>query len=92
MSPAAHPLRVLVVEDHHDTATILGVLLGLWGHESRICHTGAEALAAARDFVPHVVLLDIGLIGGMDGYDVARRLRQQEALRGAVVIAVTGYG
>jgi CheY-like chemotaxis protein len=81
-----------VVEDHADTASILTVLLGLWGHQSRVCHTGADALAAAPDFTPHVVLLDIGLRGGMDGYEVARRLRQQPALQGAVVIAVTGYG
>jgi CheY-like chemotaxis protein len=92
MFPGELPLRVLVVEDHNDTATILGVLLELWGHEPRLCRTGAEALAAAADFAPHAVLLDIGLVGGMDGYEVARRLRQQPALREAVVIAVTGYG
>jgi CheY-like chemotaxis protein len=92
MSLLAHPLRVLVVEDHDDTATILGVLLRMWGHEPRVCRTGAEALAAAANFAPHAVLLDIGLVGGMDGYEVARRLRQQPALRQAVVIALTGYG
>jgi DNA-binding response OmpR family regulator len=67
--------RVLVVDDNEDAAESLGLLLRVIGHEVHVAHDGAGALAEAGAWTPEVVLLDIGLPGGMDGYQVARRLR-----------------
>jgi PAS domain S-box-containing protein len=91
-SPArALRLRVLVVDDNVDAAESVAMLLRLWHHEVRLAHTGPEALQLAAEYLPDVVLLDIGL-PGMDGYEVARRLREQPSLEGTVLVAVTGYG
>jgi CheY-like chemotaxis protein len=81
---------VLVVDDNTDTARGLARLLRLLGHDVRLAHSGPEGLEAARDFRPGAVLLDIGL-PGMDGYEVARRLRQGECPE-VLIIAITGYG
>ncbi len=67
------------------------MLIGLSGHFTRLAHTGLDALLAVESQRPDVVLLDIGL-PGMDGYEVARRLRQAEATRNLLLVAVTGYG
>jgi CheY-like chemotaxis protein len=83
--------RVLVVEDNRDIAESLALLLTHSGHEVRTVHDGRSALDAAREFRPHVVLLDIGL-PELDGYEVARRLRQFPELVGARLVALTGYG
>jgi CheY-like chemotaxis protein len=80
-----------VVDDNRDAAESMGLLLGLQGHQVRTAHDGAGALTVAEAFRPEVVLLDIGL-PGMDGYEVARRLRAQENGARALLIAVTGYG
>ncbi len=85
------PVRVLVVDDNHDAADSLALLLRLGGHEVRICHDGATAVAVAAADRPRLVLLDIGL-PGMDGYAVARQLRQLPELAGTVLVALTGYG
>ncbi|MFY0540617.1 response regulator [Nannocystis pusilla] len=69
----------------------LQMLLEAHGFAVRVAHDGADALLAARDFQPEVVLLDIGL-PDMDGYEVARRLRREPGMDRALVIAVTGYG
>jgi PAS domain S-box-containing protein len=84
-------VRVLIVEDNADSADTLTELLELWGHE--VCHAaeGAEAVEIAREFLPDVALVDIGL-PGMDGYEVARRLRAQAAGSPPLLIALTGYG
>jgi PAS domain S-box-containing protein len=84
-------LRVLVVDDNKDAADSLAVLLRLWGHEVRIAHDGVSAVKAAGSYRPDVALLDIGL-PGLDGYEVARRLRANPSLAGMELIAVTGYG
>jgi signal transduction histidine kinase len=86
------PLRVLVVEDSRDGAESLRLLLSLAGHEVRVAHTGRAGVEAARDFRPAVVLCDLGLPGGMSGYDVARALRQDTATALTRLIAVSGYG
>jgi PAS domain S-box-containing protein len=93
-SPAAGgPLRILVVDDNVDGAKSLALLLRLeGGHEVRVAHDGPAALELARDFHPDVVFLDIGLPKGMDGYEVARRLRQQPGLGEALLVALTGFG
>jgi PAS domain S-box-containing protein len=90
--PAAEqrPLRVLVVDDNEDATETLTDLLELWGHGVRTAHDGRAALAAAEEYAPDVVLLDIGL-PGMDGYEVAVHLRSRPECA-ARLVAVTGYG
>ena len=83
--------RVLVVDDNRDAAEATSVLLELSGHEVKTVGDGSEALASAPIYAPDVVLLDIGL-PGMDGYEVAVRLRQMPETRDSCLIALTGYG
>jgi PAS domain S-box-containing protein len=83
--------RVLVVEDNLDAAESLTMLLEVLGHRVRTVHDGATALDLARANLPDVMLVDIGL-PGMDGYEVARRVRQDPRLRPLVLVALTGYG
>jgi len=85
------PVRILVVDDNMDAAQTLGLLLQCLGHEVRLAHNGAEALAAALEYRPEAVLLDIGL-PGMDGYEVARRWRAQAGGEHTLLVALTGYG
>jgi two-component system CheB/CheR fusion protein len=85
------PCRMLIVDDNQDSARSMSTLQRLRGHETRTAFTGPEAIAAAAEFIPEVVLLDIGL-PGLDGYEVARRLRAMPALAGAFLVAITGYG
>jgi two-component system CheB/CheR fusion protein len=89
--PATSGRRVLAVDDNVDAARSLAMLLRSWGHEVRVAHDGPEALKMASAFRPEVVLLDIGL-PGMDGYEVAGRLRREVGLARALLVAVTGYG
>lgn len=84
-------LRILVVEDLHDSAHSMAILLKLWGYQSAIAYDGEFACELALSFRPDVVLLDIGL-PGMDGYEVARRLRQLPEMATALLVAITGYG
>src|SRR5215469_14468132 len=84
-------LRILVVEDLHDSADSLGLLLELWGYQAVITYDGADALAAASSTPPDVVFLDIGL-PGMDGCEVARQIRQLPGVTTALLVAITGYG
>ena len=83
--------RILVVDDHRDAADSLGLLLQFLGNDVRIAHDGPEALEAVRAYRPGIVLLDIGM-PGMDGYEVARRLRAQPELEGLALVALTGWG
>jgi signal transduction histidine kinase len=92
-APVGRPLRVLIVDDNEDAARSLGALLHLLGgHEVRLAHDGPAALTAVREFQPEAVLLDIGLPRGMNGYEVARRLRQEAGAEAPFLVAVTGYG
>jgi PAS domain S-box-containing protein len=84
-------LRVLIVDDNLHAAESLAVLLRHWGHHVALAHDGPEAIRAAHEHRPSVLLLDIGL-PRMDGYRVARRLREHPAFQGLVIIALTGYG
>ena len=88
---AGQGLRVLVVEDNADTAASLSDLLTLWGHQTMIAPDGYRALELAPAWAPEVVLLDIGL-PGMDGYQVAQKLRQAPETAAALLIAASGYG
>ena len=83
--------RVLVVDDNVDGAESIGMLLKVHGHHVHLAHNGPEALRAAERFQPQVIILDIGL-PGMNGYEVAKRLRQQPEFKSAMLVAVTGYG
>lgn len=83
--------RVLLVDDNADAIESLATLLRLQGHEVRLAHDGMTALKTAESFQPEVVLLDIGL-PGMDGYEVAGRLRREVRLDRALLAALTGYG
>jgi CheY-like chemotaxis protein len=84
-------MRLLIVEDNEDTADSLCLLLMFWGHEVKDVHTGVEALQAVQADKPDAVLLDLGL-PGMDGYQVARRLRQLPGYECLPIIAVTAFG
>ncbi len=86
-----HSLRILVVDDNEDAAQMLGMLLLKSGHEVLTVHDGPSTLTAALDFCPNVVLLDIGL-PGMDGFEVARKMREQEIFKEVILVAMTGYG
>ena len=88
---APTPRRILVVDDQADAAAILARLLKGRGHDVRVAADGASALALAAEHRPDAVLLDIGL-PGMDGYEAARRLRQEPATRQSLLVALTGYG
>jgi signal transduction histidine kinase/DNA-binding response OmpR family regulator len=83
--------RILVVDDNVDVVETTTMLLSLSGHQVRSAKDGLQALHLASEFRPDVVLLDIGL-PLMDGYEVARRLRQTPQTAGALLIALTGYG
>jgi CheY-like chemotaxis protein len=89
-APGAQPLRVLLADDDRDGALTLSALLELEGYEVRAVHGGQEALDAAREFRPHVMLIDIGM-PKITGYEAARRLRQRYGEDCPVLIAVTGW-
>lgn len=88
---ALRRFRILVVDDNHDSALSLAMVLTIMGHETRTAHDGETALVTAEEFVPEVVLLDIGL-PKMNGYEVAQRIREQAWGRDMFLIAVTGWG
>ena len=88
---AGRSLRVLVVDDNKDQADSLALLLQHSGHEVRVLYSGPGAVEASVEYCPEVVVLDIGL-PAMDGYEIARRVRQQPRLKDVRLIAVSGYG
>lgn len=83
--------RILVVDDNHDSALSLAMILSIMGHETRTAHDGEMAVATAESFLPDVVLLDIGL-PKLNGYEVAQRIREQPWGVSMFLIAVTGWG
>jgi CheY-like chemotaxis protein len=87
----ASELRVLVVDDNRDAATTLTMLLKMVGNQVRIAHDGEEAVLAAGEFQPDVVLLDIGM-PKLNGYDAARRIRSHGWGKDMILIALTGWG
>jgi len=84
-------LRLLVVDDNQDAADLLAALLREHGHEVATAYDSAAALQTARAFVPTVAFLDVGL-PAMDGYELARRIRQELRSAAPAFVAVTGYG
>ena len=90
--PATAPLmKALVVDDNVLIADALGWMLEEIGHEYRLAHNGVRALEVADEYLPDIILLDIGL-PGMDGYEVCRALRRDERFRTTPIIAQTGWG
>jgi CheY-like chemotaxis protein len=90
-TPKPPPLRLLVVDDNADVLASMNRLLGLTGFEVQSAPDGPTALETAKEFRPEVVVLDIGL-PGMDGYEVARRLRADCLGQPPFLVALTGYG
>jgi two-component system CheB/CheR fusion protein len=88
---AAHPTRVLMVEDNPDAAESLVLILELLGHHVRVVADGRAGLEAARANVPDIMLVDIGL-PGLNGYELAQAIRRDPALKHVVLVALTGYG
>jgi CheY-like chemotaxis protein len=82
--------RVLIVDDNHDSAELLAMLLGREGHETRVAHQAQQAIELAASFQPNIAFLDIGL-PGMDGYELLHVLRARPELLGWKFVAVTGY-
>jgi CheY-like chemotaxis protein len=83
--------RILVVDDNVDAADSLAMLLRLQGHEVQVAHDGPTALQLTASSLPEMVFLDIGM-PGMDGHEVARRLRRQHEREALVLVALTGWG
>jgi two-component system CheB/CheR fusion protein len=90
--PGTQRLRVLVVDDESDTRSSMSLLLRLWGCQALDAADGPAAIDAALRFRPHVVLLDMGLPGALDGWAVAWRLRRAPELEGVLLVALSGYG
>ena len=83
--------RILLVDDNVDAAESLALLLRTHQNDVRTVHDGPTALETARAFQPDIIFLDIGL-PGMDGYEVARRIRDDKAIQQPLLVALTGYG
>jgi CheY-like chemotaxis protein len=80
--------RVLIGEDYFDLANVVGMLLRRFGFDVRLAHDGPAVLAMARKFRPHFILLDIKM-PGIGGYELARTLREDERLKGSVIIGIS---
>jgi CheY-like chemotaxis protein len=91
VTSAPRRFRILVVDDNHDSALSLAMMLSIMGHETRTAHDGETAVDTAEQFLPEVVLLDIGL-PKLNGYEVAQRIRDHAWGRAMFLIAVTGWG
>ena len=89
--PGVGSRRILVVEDNADSAASLALMLQYMGHETRTAHDGMAALTMAEEFLPQVILLDIGL-PKLSGYDAAQLIRELPCGEGIFMIALTGWG
>jgi PAS domain S-box-containing protein len=88
---ARRRLRLLVADDNVDAAQSLTAMFELQGHETRVAHSGVQAMAIARDFLPEVAFLDIGM-PEMNGYETAQAMRALAGMENAVLVALTGWG
>jgi DNA-binding response OmpR family regulator len=86
-----HRFKILVVDDNHDSALSMAMMLSIMGHDTRTAHDGETAVSTAETFLPDVVLLDIGL-PKLNGYEVAQRIREKAWGASMYLIAVTGWG
>lgn len=87
---AARSKKLLIIEDNRDSADSLAEVLRLSEYDVVVAYTGPDGLVKAREFRPEIVLCDIGL-PGMDGYEVARAIRQDRTLRSTYLVALSGY-
>jgi signal transduction histidine kinase/PAS domain-containing protein/ActR/RegA family two-component response regulator len=83
--------KILVIDDNEDAAETLSTLLSMDGYETRVVNDGRTALEMAATFMPSIIFLDIGM-PGMNGYEIIAALRQMDAAKNAVIVAVTGWG
>jgi DNA-binding response OmpR family regulator len=83
--------RVLIVDDHQDSAEMLSMLVSAWGHDTRTAHDGLSAFDLAGVFRPEIILLDLTL-PDIDGLELGRRLRTCSWAASLVLVAVTGWG
>ena len=90
-SPHAIALKVLVADDNEDSAMTLSMILKILGSDVRTANDGMEAVEVATAFRPDVILLDIGM-PRLNGYDTARRIREQPWGKNTVLVALTGWG
>jgi CheY-like chemotaxis protein len=91
LAGGSRPLRILLVEDNPDAAESVTMLLELGGHEVRAANEAREALRIVDDFTPDIAFVDVGL-PGIDGYELATRLRAHHSCYQGVLVALTGYG
>jgi CheY-like chemotaxis protein len=91
LQPFVTARRILIVDDNHDAADSLGMLLNLLGADVYIVHDGQAALEALQKYRPAVMFLDLGM-PGMDGFEVAHRARQQLEGLDVTLVALTGWG
>lgn len=89
--PIAQKPLILIIDDNRDAAAMLGILLSEDGYRVEIAYDGSKALKLAKALKPECVLLDVRM-PGMDGYEVAKRLRQNEADKRTTIITVSGSG
>jgi CheY-like chemotaxis protein len=85
------PKRILVVDDNEDAATMMALLLRKWGHTVMIAHEGREALRTGAQFLPELILMDIGM-PVMDGHEACKQMRGTSWGRAAYIVALTGWG
>ena len=85
-----HALRILIVEDNEDFASLLSTLLGIIGHHADFARSGADGIQKAKELLPDIMFCDIGL-PKMNGYEVAKNIRSEDALKNMFLIALTGY-
>jgi CheY-like chemotaxis protein len=90
-TPHVASRRLLVVDDNEDAAEILAEGMRMHGYDVRLASSGEQAMELVPAFAPEIILLDIGL-PAMDGFEVARRVRQDRVASGALIIALSGYG
>jgi len=83
--------QVLVVDDNRDAAQTLAMLIRYAGHQVKVAFNGAQALQIAQEQKPRVILLDLAM-PGMDGFQVAKALRERPETKEAIIVAVSGYG
>ena len=90
-APQGPQRRVLVVDDNADAAASLSLMLEMMGHDTRIAHDGRDAVMAADEFRPDLILMDIGM-PTLNGYDACRQIRERPWGRDVIIVACTGWG
>ena len=89
--PSSRRRRILVIEDNADVTDFIRIQLEMWGHDVSVAHDGPSGLEAALSQRPDIALVDVGL-PGMDGYELARRIRNDPPAPEIRLVAMTGYG